>query len=337
MNKMRCSEPLPDREIHTIANSIGRKQIEEPFVAQNVLERLNIIPVSEIVSRGVDWFMEGRIPANEVTLFEGRGGLGKSTVALDLLARHSSGSVLPGNPGPKPPGNSLVFADEDNVSLVKARLQAAGADMARVYMVDGVGEDNAKRRFALPGDLALLRSAIEHYHAEVVYIDSLFNSFGQGHSANNNLDVRRILGGLADLSHALGVTIIATRHWGKSDRHDKDRGLGSVDITNVARSVIAFDEYISGSPLRKLMVVKHNYGQDPTDLLYSFEPVDVLDSFGRNMEVARVSWEWGGALLDQGSKPQDSLLLSPVRDNVPQRFSDSDPEGLLTYAAGVLG
>lgn len=134
----------------------------------------------------------------------------------------------------------------------------------------------------------MLEDAIIGYSAEIVYIDSLFNAFGPGYNQNDALDVRRVLGGLADIAHRTGASIIATRHWGKADRHAKDKGLGSVEITDVARSVVSFDEGTFFP--REMAVVKHNYGQEVGPLGYDFESVDCTDDFGNPMQVARVRW-----------------------------------------------
>lgn len=323
INKTRCVEPLPERDLSRIVGSVWRyapHPTQENLVDPEVARRLVIIAAIDVVAKRTEWFIKHRIPRGEVSIFEGRGGLGKSTVALDLLARASAGLVLPGNEQPGQPANVVVFGDEDSHALIKSRLAVAEADLSKVFIVDGVGEGVDKRRFQLPQDLRLLEDAIKGYSAEVVYIDSLFNAFGPGYSQNDALDVRRVLGGLADLSHRTGATIIATRHWGKADRHEKDKGLGSVEITDVARSVISFNE--DEFAHRKMKVVKHNYGQEAEDLTYKFVSHDVLDDFGNRMDVARIEWD-----ILKGTQ-------APIQPTLADSATDGQRE-LLEYAQAL--
>jgi hypothetical protein len=293
INKQACVPPLSEREVWLICNSIGRKAPEhELFQAVSAL-RMAIRPVVDLRSRRQEWLVDGYIPRAELTIFEGRGGLGKSTTALDILARLSTGRVLPGGSRTGNAERSLLIAEEDSGTLVRARLAAAGADLSNIFILDGLvsdGEDD-KLPFQVPRDTQELKNVITENNFNVVYIDALFNCFEKRYSANSSQDVRVVVGGLAKLAHDTGCTIIVTRHVGKADRHDKDKGLGSVDIGNVARSVILFDEVGEESPtLRKLHVSKHNYGKEPMDLLYEFETVSTYDDMGQPMEVAKVKW-----------------------------------------------
>jgi hypothetical protein len=293
INRTRILDPLPERDLRTIVSSVFRYNAHpktESLVDVQVAQQLIVISAFNIRVKRTEWLLDGFIPSGEVTIFEGRGGVGKSTCALDILARYSSGVALPGNAHPHPASPVLVFGDEDTHSTIKARLQAAKADLQKVFIVDGVGIGDDKRRFQLPSDLRLLEDAIVGYGARLVYLDSLFNAFAQGFSQNDALDVRRVVGGLADVAHRTGATIIATRHWGKGDKHVKDKGLGSVEITDVVRSVVAFDE---DPVLKRVMrVTKHNYGKEAEPLGYDFESVTSSDDFGNPVEVARIQWSF---------------------------------------------
>jgi hypothetical protein len=136
-----------------------------------------------------------------------------------------------------------------------------------------------------------------------------------------------VLGGLADVAHRTGATIIATRHWGKSDRrHEKDRGLGSVEITDVARSVVAFDEHAIYPGMRQMKVVKHNYGQEAEPFDYDFESVNTTDDWGNDMQVARVRWAF---MADTPAVVQESLAYAPVSDKEQDLLQGLASAGLI--------
>ena len=61
---------------------------------QNTPE-LKIIPMSEIVPEPVNWLWEPYIPSGAITLIQGDGGLGKTTIALVVAAAVTIGGTAP--------------------------------------------------------------------------------------------------------------------------------------------------------------------------------------------------------------------------------------------------
>ena len=318
INKESCVPPLPERELLQIANSIARKAPEEELFAASSSLRMVIKAAADLRSVRQEWLAEGRIPRGELTIFEGRGGLGKSTCALDIVSRLSSRRPLLGSPALDNPVKSLLIAEEDGASLTRARLKAAGADLNMVFVLEGLraSEDDDLVPFRLPRDLQMLRSVIKEHGFQVCYVDALFNSFESKYSVNSAQDVRTVLGGLSKAAQETGCTIIVTRHVGKADRVAKDRGLGSVELLNLARSVIQFDEESEGSEYRVLKLVKSNYSKPLDDLIYTFEEVSAFDDNGEAHLVAKIKWP---------------TLAEP--DTI---IKAHEPTGLLDYARTAL-
>jgi len=97
--------------------------------------------MSEIKPEPVRWLWEGRIPLGKVTILQGEPGVGKSTLAYDLAARVSRGSDMPLVRGHDPsiPGNVIIFSGGDELAdTVRPRLDAAEADLTRIYAANGV-------------------------------------------------------------------------------------------------------------------------------------------------------------------------------------------------------
>ncbi len=91
-----------------------------------------------MVEKPVSWLWEGYLPSGMVLGLIGDGGLGKSLFTLDIASRVSAGKPMPdGSPGVE--GRALILSTEDTDTVVKRRLEAAGADLRRVVLPDEDG------------------------------------------------------------------------------------------------------------------------------------------------------------------------------------------------------
>src|SRR5215831_224752 len=118
-------------------------------------ESIGLRRASQIVARPVDWLWPGRLPLGKLAIFEGDPGVGKSLVALDLCARLSTGRPFPdGSPGPGLCNSIVLDGDDLGEDTVRPRLQALGADLERVFVLDRATLDGQPRCFpALLDDL----------------------------------------------------------------------------------------------------------------------------------------------------------------------------------------
>jgi RecA-family ATPase len=164
----------------------------------------------------VNWLMLNRLPLAEVTIVEGPGGLGKTTAMLDVAARVSTGRTMPDGTPFAEPAAVILIAEEDRVSILKARLRAAGANLALIHRVSEVGEERAW--FSLPSHAGELHLLIKELAAKLVIIDAMFNHVDSGLKINGAEEVRRFLTPLAECAHETGAAIVGIRHWGKQRR-----------------------------------------------------------------------------------------------------------------------
>ena len=96
----------------------------------------------------------------------GDGGVGKSTLTIDLAARISRGRRLPqfddraGDPAVS--GEVIILSKEDDVSrIIRPRLEVAKADLSRVHMVGYPDEDEFDPIDSLDKNVAALERLIE--------------------------------------------------------------------------------------------------------------------------------------------------------------------------------
>jgi len=171
--------------------------------------------MSDVKAEPVRWLWDGRIPLGKVTLLEGEPGVGKSTLSLDLAARVSRGAALPlMREAEVGPSNVVIFSGDDALAdTVRPRLEAADADLARIYAVDREIDE---------GDVVGLQPAL-------IVLDTLSSYVGLCCDPNPT-DVLRKLGRLARATGAAIVAVLNT---------DERRGEGwSPDIHGTPRSVL---------------------------------------------------------------------------------------------------
>src|SRR5205814_734918 len=96
------------------------------------------------------------------SIVAGNPGLGKSQVTLFMAAIASTGGRWPVDKTSCEPGNVIVLSAEDDAAdTIRPRLEAARADLGRVYILDAVRDDNgAERPFSLKRDLGRLSELI---------------------------------------------------------------------------------------------------------------------------------------------------------------------------------
>jgi AAA domain len=108
--------------------------------------------LADVRPETVKWLWEGRIPFGKVTLLESEPGIGKSTLTLELAARVSRGAPMPLEKTHAAPANVVIFSGDDGLGdTVRPRLDAADADLSRIWSVDREidTEDVAKLKPAL--------------------------------------------------------------------------------------------------------------------------------------------------------------------------------------------
>src|SRR5580765_72787 len=130
----------------------------------------------------IDWLWPGRIPCGRVTLIEGPGGVGKSTLALDFVSRVCDDRPWPdGAPQARTGGKAVIICRQDDAAdVVGARLQAMGAPPDRYvqfHAFESMVEDMTRydlRPVSLPDDLPVLERLLERDKSiRLVVIDAL--------------------------------------------------------------------------------------------------------------------------------------------------------------------
>lgn len=200
-----------------------------------------LLRLSAVSPSRIAWLWSHRIPLGAVTVIAGPGGVGKSCVTLDLIARVSTGRPMPGEPGREPAGAILVSCEDALDAVTVPRLIRAGADLSRVASVTIVGSEGQERPPTITvADLAAVRRRAEEVGARIIVLDPFAALRPQGFDLNDYGDVRVLLSRLQrELAEPTGAAVVLVHHLAKGERSDAvSKVIGSVGITTGARSVL---------------------------------------------------------------------------------------------------
>lgn len=220
--------------------------------------------LSEITPRSVEWLNFGRLAYGKLTMMDGEGGSGKSTIATDAAACVTTAREPFGGSGSISPTNVIIVAPEDDAAdTVRPRIEAAGGDARRVRVLNSVPyrDGPGTRALTLPTDVAYLRVALEHDNAHLIILDPIMSLFDPHVDTHKDASVRTALRPLLELLGDLRVACIAIRHVPKhvSDRAAQ-RGIGSVAFSNLARVVLNVGEHPWDLDRRVMCAAKSNLG-----------------------------------------------------------------------------
>lgn len=251
--------------------------------------------IADVQAKPIRWLWPGRIALGKITLVAGHPGLGKSQVAVSLAAIISTAGQWPVDRTQCARGSVAILSAEDEPEdTIRPRLEAAGADLSRIYVLDAVREANDRgeiqaRAFNLATDIARLGALLAGNLRDVllIVIDPISAYLG-GVESHNNAEVRALLAPLAELAARHGVAVVAVSHLNKTSGTEALlRVQGSIAFSAAARAVwgVARDKE---NPARRLFLpLKNNLGNDQTGLAFTVEGFRLPSG----IEISRVVWE----------------------------------------------
>lgn len=191
---------------------------------------------ASIVKRPVRWLWEPFIQQGAINLITGDPKTGKSTIVCEIAARLSRGEPLPGQGQAAPPLRVWLLNGEDCAEdTIVWRLEKQGADLNRVLVTD-MGETLNARAVAEMGQEAANKGI------DVAIIDPLQAWIGGEMDLHRANEVRAWFVPFRNLALTTGITFIFVRHrrkGGPEDGSTLQGGLGSIDISGIARSELS--------------------------------------------------------------------------------------------------
>jgi len=240
--------------------------------------------LADVAAEPIAWLWPGRIARGKVTLLAGDPGLGKSYCSLDISARVTTGRAWPDGADACERGSVILLSAEDDAAdTIRPRLEAAGADLERVYIFDAIRDKQSRVRcFSLTADMAALEAKLADLGVRLVVIDPISAYLG-GIDSHKNTDVRAVLAPLATMASKHKIAILAITHLSKSERDPLSRLSGSIAFGAAARAVWLVAKDPEQPERRLLLSLKNNLAREATGLAFALAG----DEEGR----AAVAWE----------------------------------------------
>jgi len=200
----------------------------EARAAEGAGDGVRTVTFDGVKTERVRWLWEGRIPLGMLTLLVGDPGLGKSLLTAQLAGwvSKASGDVL------------LLSAEDHKAATIRPRLEAVGADLARVHALE-VRREGIDEGIALPDDGAELQRIAEAKRARLVVVDPLMAHLPESVNSWRDQSVRRALAPLHRLAEDLQCAVVIVAHLNKAKGADAThRTGGSIAIPAAVRSAL---------------------------------------------------------------------------------------------------
>jgi hypothetical protein len=239
---------------------------------------VRVVCAADIKAEPVSWLWEPRIPRDALTILAGHPGVGKSYLACAIATGVSLGRGLPGT-SPGTSGRTLYITAEDHLAKVlKPRLEAMGAELARVhFLVEDRGDEHISAhvpRLSEPEGLAALEAIVSDpdLRPDLVILDPVQAFQGGALDAHRVNEVRAFMAPLAALAERQGLALVLVAHMSKvGSRSAAMRVVGSVDLVAAARSVLVAGADPDNSTDRGVFHVKANLGPLAEPIGYSLD------------------------------------------------------------------
>lgn len=238
---------------------------------------------SSVRQRKIDWLWYPYIPYGKITIIQGDPGEGKSTFILNIAALLTKGKNMPDGYPISNPEFVIYQTAEDNIAdTVKPRLVSAKADCNKIaYIID----DDA----TLNLDDPRIEEIIKATKARLFILDPLQAYLSQDSDLLSAGRMRQKLKRIADIAAKYKCAFVIIGHMNKSSGEKNIyRGLGSIDITAIARSVLMIIRDQTDSTLRYMFPVKSSLAPEGNTIAFSFNKEKGLTWIGEtNIDISK--------------------------------------------------
>jgi len=243
--------------------------------------------LSDVQPEPIRWLWPGRIAKGKPTVIAGDPGLGKSQITASMAAIATTGGLWPVDRTRAEPGNVVILSAEDDAAdTIRPRLEAAGADVSRCFVIDSVVDDERERHFSLARDIGRLGEMANTIGDVAMVVIDPISAYLGGTDSHKNSDIRELLAPLGRLAAEQGAAFILVSHLNKSGGQNAlSRVTGSLAFVAAARAAYIVSRDPDDDTRRLFLPAKNNIGPDSTGLAFHIESATVGE-----IETSRISW-----------------------------------------------
>ena len=291
----------------------------------------NTLPVqyfSTVVAKTVEWLWFPYIPYGKITVIQGDPGDGKTTLILNIAALLSKGQPMP-NAETAGAVTKIIYqsAEDGAEDTIKPRLLSAGANCEQIAFINEPEQ-------GLTLNDARLEATIRETGARVMVVDPLQGYLRGRSEMNRAAGIRPIMKRLAEIAERTGCAIVIIGHMNKSiGSKSIYRGLGSIDITASARSVLLVGRLKSNPSIRVMAQIKNSLAKEGTPIAFELNEDSGIRWIGEyDISVDELLAGSGdGAIVESGKLSDAMQMLEDILQDgeiacteIYDRFQETD-------------
>ncbi|MBQ8922924.1 MAG: AAA family ATPase [Oscillospiraceae bacterium] len=222
--------------------------------------------LSYVKNEAVTWLWKPYFPLRKISIVQGDPGEGKTSFVLMTLAKLSREGIV-----------SIYVTAEDGIGdTIVPRLMRQNADLRMINTI----LTPAERPLTLTDPR--LADAVMTVNAKVIVLDPIQAFLGASVNMNAANEIRPVMSQLGQLAETLDCAVILVGHQNKNaGLKDIYKGLGSIDITAAARSVITVSKIRSGQRSQRLVrQIKSSLAPEAPPCIYAFNESGALEYSG---------------------------------------------------------
>ena len=272
----------------------------QPNETNNILSFF--LTLDQFEQKEAEWLFAGYIPKGQITTLASDGGIGKTSVWVDLAAAVSSGSPSILSSEPRQPGKVLYLSTEDSTRVVlKKRLLTARAIEKNVIAPDFSAKDPAGILDKIKFGSKELDTVLDALRPDLCIFDPIQGFIPKGTQMGDRAAMRACLAPLISMGEKYGTTFLIICHTNKRQTASgRDRIADSADVWDISRSVLMMG-WTEEEGVRYLSHEKCNYGRLQDSILFTVDNQGLINTVGTTWKRDR-DYQ-AGSSGKSGSKP----------------------------------
>ena len=247
--------------------------------------------MSEIEPKPVNWLWEDYIAKGTTTLITGEPDLGKSQITLSLTAVVTTGGIWPlGDKRCKDGDVILISAEDSPEHTIRTRLEANGANLGKVHLLDGIRTSDSNSEcnlFNLKSNLNELESMINEIEGVSMIVIDPLSAYLAGVDAYKNTEVRSKLTPLSNLAEKYDIAVVCVEHPPKSSNgRAMNQVGGSIAFVAASRSAYLVSKDPEDEERRLFLKIKNNLSNYAGGISFTVES----HKLPNGIEISKVVW-----------------------------------------------